>query len=285
MRGSLPLLDLSCLRSFIAVAQQGSLSAAASAVNFSQSALSLQMQRLEDQLGQPLLLRHARGVRLTHAGETLLGHAKTIIEANRRAVTEVMGTTPARPLRLGVPHDVLNPHVPAAMRRFSDLRPSREVLLQTASSRDLCNALSLGELDIVLSTEFETPNGARAIASRQVGWVAAKGSTLGLRRPLPLAFTKGCVIRTKAIAVLEAAGLDYTLAVETSDVRAVEAAVAADRAVHAMIIDDLPTALGHVDAAAGLPALPPVAINLHVADTDDADVRMLALELQRAFAA
>lgn len=88
---SVPLLDLACLRSFVAVGQLGSISAAASLVHLSQSAISLQMRRLEDQLGKSLLHRHSRGVSLTPAGEAFLPLAQSVLDANRRAVAEMVG--------------------------------------------------------------------------------------------------------------------------------------------------------------------------------------------------
>lgn len=283
-RRSIPLLDLSCLRSFVAVADLGSISAAAAVVHLSQSAISLQVQRLEDQLGQQLFARHSRGVSLTVAGERLVAHARSALAANRRAVIEVSGAAGARPIHLGVPHDVLNPFVPAAMRRFAEMAPTREVVLETGLSRDLRDRLARGELDVVLSTEFEVPEGARPIASRQVGWVGARGSRLGGRRPLPLAFTPTCIFRSKALAVLEDAGIRFVLAVESGDVRAVEAAVAADLGIHAMIVEELPPGLEMVGAEAGLPPLPPVKVNLQIADAADPDLVRLGDALESVFA-
>lgn len=282
---SVPLLDLACLRSFVAVGELGSISAAAAVVHLSQSAISLQMQRLEDQLGKSLLHRHSRGVSLTPAGEAFLPLAQSVLDANRRAVAQMAGTAEGKAIHLGAPHDVLNPQVPMALRRFSEICPEREVVLETASSRDLRARMISGDLDVILSTDFEVPKGARRIGSRSVGWVAARGSALGGRRPLPVAFTKSCVIRAKALSALEDAGVRFVLAVESSDVRAVEAAVAADRGVHAMIVDDLPASLELVGAEAGLPPLPAVQINLHVADPADADIATLGHMLQSAFEA
>ena len=283
-RRVVPLLDLSCLRSFVAVGRSGSISAAASLVHLSQAAVSLQMQRLEDQLGRPLLLRHSRGVRLTAAGEAFLPLAQRVLDANREAVMAVLGGGDAGTVRLGAPHDVLHPGVTAAIRRFAESHPAHEVALQTASSRDLRDRFASGELDVIVTTDFDVPEGARPIGRRRVGWVAARGSGLAFRRPVPLAFTRGCVFRAKALAALDEAGVRFVHAVESGDVRAVEAAVAADRGVHAMILDGLPPHLGIVEPEAGLPPLPDVRVNLHVADGARQGPAALGRTLEEAFA-
>jgi len=278
------LLDLTCLRTFVAVGQSHSISAAAAIVHLSQSAISLQMQRLEDQLGQTLLERHSRGVRLTVAGEKLLRHATHILEANRQAVADLLSGSAARSVRLGAPHDLLYPAVPDAIRRLSQSAPGVEVALETASSRTLREKMTRGELEIAITTEFELPEEARPIGRRKVAWVAAKGSCLAASRPLRLAFTRGCVFRAKALSMLEDAALRFILVVDSSDVRAVEAAVASDQGIHAMMVDNMPAHLEIVGPEAGLPSFPDAQVNLYVSESNVSGVAQLASALKQAFA-
>lgn len=278
------LLDLTCLRSFVAVAEKGSLTAAADAVHVTQSALSMQIRKLEETVGMPLLERHARGVWLTEAGEILQAHAKSALQENA-ATLERIRALAKKPgmLRLGAPHNVLQPHVPHALRLLHEIEPDMEVQVLTNVSRTLKEWLAAGEIDLILTTEFLPPPGARLVATRQIVFGAAPGSDIWMRRPLPLAMVRGCMFTPVVKTALDRAGIEWVDAVEGDTVRTVEVAVAAEKAVQAVLETALPPFLAPVRHGGALPDLPPVGIYLLIREAVAGQSEPLAKCLAASF--
>lgn len=280
---NLPLLDLSCLRTFLAVAQTGSITAGADLVNLSQSAASLHIRRLEEMLDCVLLTRQARGTSLTASGEALLIHARRMIDLNREIVGSLKAGGPDRPLTLGAPHDIIQPLVPQALRAFQRDH-IRKIRLVSASTRSLRMSFERGELDMMLTTDANTPAGSTCLAPRKLAWVSAPDSRQGLVRPLPVVFSPGCIIREIALSSLGMAGVAHKVVDEIADPAALCAAVAADQGVHALIADDCPSVLVPADPEFGLPALPDLMINLTLSLPEQSDQQALAASLTMTFA-
>lgn len=278
------LLDLTCLRSFVAVAERGSMTAAADAVRVTQSALSMQIRKLEEAVGTPLLQRHARGVWLTKAGEILHSHAKAALQENAAAIERIraIADKPGK-LRLGAPHNILQPHVPHALRLLTEIQPEMEVEVLTNISRTLREWLAAGEIDMILTTEFLPPPGARLMATRQIVFGAAPGSDIWMRRPLPLAMVRGCMFTPVVKIALDRAGIEWVDAVEADTVRTVEVAVAAEKAVQAVLETALPPFLAPVRHGGALPDLPPVGIYLSVREAATGHSELLAKCLATSF--
>jgi DNA-binding transcriptional LysR family regulator len=280
-----PILDLSFLRSFVAVAEKGSMTAAAEAVHVTQSALSLQIRKLEEAAGTALLERHARGVRVTPAGEVLLKHARRALSDNRDVLERIRTLSGhAAPLRLGASHDVLQPHVPDAIRRFNGEQPETRVEVVATWSHILKERLARGDVDMILTTEFTAPPGGRLLATRPIVWVSAPDSDIWKARPLPMTVVRGCQINEAVRAVLDRSGLPWTRAVEADGKRAAEVAVAAGRAVHAVLESARPPFLAPVPHQEALPDLMPVGIYLTCRETIAREAELLSVCLARSFA-
>lgn len=282
MAPNLPLLDLSCLRTFLAVAQTGSITAAADLVNLSQSAASLHIRRLEELLNCVLLTRQARGISLTASGEALVIHARRMIDLNREIVGSLSSSESVRPLTLGVPHDIIQPHVPRALRAFQETH-SRKICLISAATRSLRMAFERGELDMMLTTDANTPASAMCLATRKLSWVSAPDSRQGFARPLPLIFSPSCIIREIALSSLDLAGIAYNVVDDIADPSSLCAAVAADQGLHALIADDCPPVLVAADPEFRLPNLPNLMINLTLSLPQNADQQALAGSLTATF--
>jgi DNA-binding transcriptional LysR family regulator len=149
-------MDLTAWRTFVAVCRLGSLSAAAGELGYTQSAVSRQIAALEQQLGAPLLQRHARGARPTPAGEVFCHHAlATLTEADRavRAVREIRDGSSSRPLNVGATPSLAAEIVPAAIRRLLDSLGPMPWSLSPGLSLELHDRMIVGDLDIAVATD------------------------------------------------------------------------------------------------------------------------------------
>jgi DNA-binding transcriptional LysR family regulator len=258
-------LDLSALRSFVAVAETGGVTRASARLNLTQSAVSMQIKRLEESLGATLLDRSARGAVPTAAGEQLLAYARRMIALNDEAVERLTGEAWAGALTFGVPHDIVYPHIPEVLARFARTHPRVKVSLVSSHTLRLHDQLDRGEADLILTTENEGRAGAETLTERPLVWVGAPNGVAWRARPLPLAFETYCGFRRIALSALEAARTPWTMAVEADNTRTIEASVSADLGVVCMIESALFPQCEVIDHGGALPALPSVRINLYVA--------------------
>lgn len=261
-------LDLTALRSLVAVADAGGVTRAAGFLNLTQSAVSMQLKRLEEMLGVALLDRSGRGVAPTAAGEQLLSYARRMLALNDEVWTRMTSDDQEGELVLGAPHDIVYPAIPSVLQRFAAEFPRMQVRLESSFTLRLKAGFARGEADIILTTEDAPDRGGETLATRQLIWIGAPGGNAWKQRPLRLAFEEGCVFRATAIAALDAAGIDWTMAVETAQLRAVEAVVSADLAVHTMLEDAFPPHFEAIRHGGALPDLGAKKINLYVRDAN-----------------
>lgn len=257
-------LDLTALRSFSAVAETGGVTRAAGRLNLTQSAVSMQLKRLEEALGQPLLDRRAKGVTLTTAGEQLLSYARRMLVLNDEAMTRMTGGEWEGDLILGAPPDVVYPHVPEVLKRFARSHPRVRVSLASSYTKRLKSQFAAGELDLILTTEDAPGAGAETLEESALVWVGAPGGEAWRQRPLPLGFEQSCIFRASVQRALDAAGVPWTMAVDATTTRAVEASVSADFAVHAMIAANMPPYFEAVAHGGALPALPATKVAMYL---------------------
>jgi DNA-binding transcriptional LysR family regulator len=146
-------LDLTALRSFVAVAEAGGVTRAAGFLNLTQSAVSMQLKRLEDALDLRLLDRSGRGVALTAAGEQLLGYARRILALNDEALALMTHQDYEGEIVLGVPHDIVYPAIPQVLSRFNAAYPRMKVQLVSSFTRRLKDMFARGDCDLIVTTE------------------------------------------------------------------------------------------------------------------------------------
>lgn len=278
-------LDLTTLRSFVSVAENGGVTRAAGFLNLTQSAVSMQIKRLEDVLDLQLLDRANRRVSLTAAGEQLLGYARRMVALNDEVMARLTDTGFEGEIVLGVPHDIVYPVVPRVLKRFSTEHPRMKVQLQSSSTVRLHEALRRGKVDIILTTETEVAPGGETLTEMALRWTGAPGGESWRQRPLRLAFCSQCIFRPSVLRRLDAAGIPWEMAVESDDDRSVEAIVSADLAVVALLEDSIPPHLEAVTTAGALPDLGVQKINLYApAIRDEVRGHLLTL-LRQEFAA
>lgn len=256
-------LDLSALRSFVAVADAGGVTRAANLLNLTQSAVSMQMKRLEEALNVSLLDRSARTVALTTAGEMLLSYSRRMLEMNDEVVCRLTDTAYEGELALGVPHDIVFPHIPGVLQRFSTEFPRVKVQLVSSYTRRLKEQFARGECDIILTTEDAPDADGVTLANQPMVWVGAPGGSAWKSRPLRLAFETVCAFRAPVQAALDKAGIDWEMAVESDSSRTIEVGVSADLAVTVSLEGMAPAYLEQIPPTRNLPALPSRQINLY----------------------
>lgn len=259
-------LDITTLRSFVAVADNGGVTRAAGFLHLTQSAVSMQLKRLEDLLDLQLLDRSGRGIALTASGEQLLGYARRMVAMNDEVMARLTDQAFEGEVNLGVPHDIVHPVIPRVLQRFNASFPRVKVNLTDSSTRRLKEGLARGEYDLILTTESTAGTGGETIHRMPLRWVGALNGSAWRQRPLRVAFCRQCIFRGEATAALDAAGIAWDMAVDSESDRTIEATVSADLAVTVLLEGTEPSHQELLDHGGSLPALPEQNINLYGAE-------------------
>lgn len=278
-------LDLTALRSLVTIADAGGVTRAAGFLNLTQSAVSMQIKRLEALLGLELLDRSGRGVTLTAAGEQLLGYARRMLQLNDEALARLTGDELQGEIVLGVASDIVYPVVPRVLRRFAQDYPRMRLALVSSYTRHLRQLFARGECDLILTTEDAPDAGGETLCRRPLVWVGAIDGTAWRQRPLPLAFEYTSIFRTHVQAALDRAGIAWTMAAESDSTRSIEATISADLAIHALIEGVAPRDVQPIAHGGALPDLGQTRVNLYVgAGRQDVPATTLAGMLRQEFA-
>jgi len=278
-------LDLTALRSFVAVADTGGVTRAAGMLNLTQSAVSMQLKRLEESLNLSLLDRSARTIGLTPSGEQLVGYARNMLKINDEVLNRLTATEFEGELKLGVPHDIIYPAVPVVLKRFAAEFPRMHVRLISAPTRKLLDMFGRGEVDLILTTEETCGSGGQVLVELPLKWVGAIDGNAWRKSHLPVAFCSNCIFRSGVLQALNQNGIEWHMAVDSEMDNAVEAAVSADLAVHVALKGSLPPHSEVIDHGGLLPDLKPQNINLYVLKPEDHPSVAMAETIQRCYAA
>ena len=277
-------LDLSALRSFVAVAETGGVTRAAGLLNLTQSAVSMQIKRLEESLDLLLFIRAARRMALSPEGEQLLSYARRMLALNDEALARMTCGSFEGEIRLGVPHDIVYPAIPGILKRLAADFPRVRINLVSSFTLLMKDSFARGNLDAIITTEAQPDAGGEILAWRDLSWIGAQGGTAWQRRPLRLGFKDTCIFRPSVQAALDKAGLPWEIAFDGESEQAIEATVAADLAISARLGGALPAGTEIIEARGSLPDLGRLAICLYVAPTlGGPPSETLLTELRRAY--
>lgn len=256
-------LDLTALRAFVAVVDAGGVTKASGFLNLTQSAVSMQLKRLEEAIGVGLFDRSTRRLTLTGAGEQMLGYARRMLDLNDEVLGRLTAPDYVGELVLGVPSDIVYPAIPQVLQRFNAAFPRMKVQLVSSYTSRLRHMLDRGQADVILTTEDHVAPGGETLMERGLIWVGAPDGHIWKQRPLRLAFEHACIFRRGVQDALDAAAISWEMAVESDSSRTVEASVSADLAVHACIEGTEPPYVDRIDHNGALPNLPRIKINLY----------------------
>jgi DNA-binding transcriptional LysR family regulator len=250
------MIDVDQLRTFIAIAETGSFTKAAEVVHKTQSAVSMQMKRLEERLDKPVFARDGRASKLTEDGEKLLDYARRIVKLNMEALAAFSGKELSGRVRLGVPDDYADRYLPEIMARFSRAYPGVELTVLCEPSSDLLERIESNELDLAIVTTTEGQRPSEAFRRERLLWVTSARHGIHCEDPLPLALGKqSCCWRRIALDALEKAGRPYRILYTSSNAGAYAAAVLAGLAVSVMAESGLRPGMRVLTPADGFPEL------------------------------
>jgi DNA-binding transcriptional LysR family regulator len=250
------------LRTFIAVADTKGFTTAGIQVNRSQSAVSMQIKRLEDEVGKPLLERIGKTVKLTTEGNLLISHARRIVKEHDDAVMALSRPALKGYVRFGSPEHYTAGVLPKLLARFASSYPDVLVEMRCENSDKIKEAVDKGELDIGLCTQIS--DGGQIIHHDPVVWVAAPGFLFKKNETLPLGvFEEDCIFRNWTIEALEKAGLKYRIVYVSRSISGILDAVRARLALAPIVQSNVPPDLKVVGMEEGLPVLPVSTVVLH----------------------
>lgn len=249
-------LDMDVLRSFVTGTELGSFAKAAERLGRSQSAVSLQLRKLEEQVGETLLRKDGRGLALTSAGEIMLSYAKRLLELNDEALSATRGVAVEGWVRLGLVQDFAESWLPLLLGRFARAHPQIKVDVLVERGVNLAEAVEKGELDLALCWgDYPSPR-RRKVAEIPLRWVGASDFHLAPNEPVPLiAFKQPCTFRTRAIETLDDAGMPWRIAFNSPSLAGLYAAVEAGLGVTPRTAEGIPSRLRVLGDDSGLPPM------------------------------
>ncbi len=255
-------LDVTALRSLVAIADTNGVTRAAERVNLTQSAVSMQIKRLEQQTGRELLLKDGRGVVLSRSAERLVSYARQMLAINDEAWSRLVSDECTGELSIGVPPDAVHPHIPLVLRQAKLQLPHMRLTLSSALTRDLKQSFAVGELDLIITTENQLDADGETLTHLGLYWYGARGGTARLQTPLPLALCNHCALRGNVDKALTRARIPWDGVSDTDSEEVVQAIVAADMAITTRLEGGAPPECERIDDPR-LPALDPVRINMY----------------------
>jgi DNA-binding transcriptional LysR family regulator len=181
------MLDTDQLRSFLAIVDSGSFTKAAERVHKTQSAVSMHVRRLEEQLGCALFVKHGRGARLTEEGERLIEFARRIVQVEAGAFAALSRKGLRGATRLGIPDDYAESFLADILAQYNRRHPLVEVSVVCEASVDLALQIAAGALDVALITDHEGLKGLELLREEPLVWVAAERFRIEEGAPIPLA--------------------------------------------------------------------------------------------------
>ncbi|MBJ7221363.1 MULTISPECIES: transcriptional regulator LrhA [unclassified Brenneria] len=250
-------LDLDLLRTFVAVADLNTFAAAAVAVRRTQSAVSQQMQRLEQLIGKELFARHGRNKLLTEHGIQFLGYARKILQFNDEACTSLIYSDIQGTLTIGASDDTADTILPYILHRATSVFPKLSIAVSVKRSAEMLEMLHQGNIDLVITTmnSMEFPH--VLLRTSPTLWYCAADYQFRPEEPVSLVvLDEPSPFRSLALEHLTAAGIPWRISYVASTLSAVRAAVKAGLGVTVRSVEMMSPELRVLGEEDGLPRLP-----------------------------
>ncbi|QCL87508.1 LysR family transcriptional regulator [Agrobacterium pusense] len=260
-------LDVEAVEAFVTIADMQSFTRAAEALGTTQGAISVKLKRLEDRLGQRLLERTPRSVRLSAQGAVFLAPAREFLAAHDRALAGL--SSPRRRFGLGIAAHVAGPEVPTLLARLNDHDPGLTIEVRMDHSRSLLDAFDRGEIDAAIIRREDDRRDGEVLGPEHFGWYATPQFEHRQGEPLRLAaLSPACGVRDIATRALDGAGIAWTEVFLGGTSSMVTAAVSAGLAISAFSSRLAPPGTVEVSQRFGLPSLPSTEIIMFSTLTD-----------------
>ncbi len=255
-------LSLDSLRTLVATQDLGGFGRAAERLLRTPSAISLQMKRLQEEIGVPLFRKQGRKMILTEQGEIALRYARRVLELNDEMVDTLRGSSLAGVVRIGFGQDFTSNVLPLVIARFNALYPLVKLEVTVDLGQVLLQAVDSGELDLVLTLGGAQKKTAQLLTELPLHWIASPSFRDRPRQPLPLAlFNPPCGCQTPGLDALESVGRSWRVAMTSPSLTGVWAAVSAGLGLTSRAELGLPTDVQIIEL--GLPPLGNIPITLH----------------------
>ena len=255
-------LDLDTLRTLVTAHDAGGFAQAANRLGRTPSAVSLQMKRLQEDLGTSLFSKHGRALKLTEAGHAALGYARRMLILNDDLLQTMQGATLAGLVRIGVPQDFASV-LPSVLQQFASRYARTQIELRIEGNGALIEAIDKGDIDLALTIGFADRQGAMLLGEIPVLWIASRSFQMR-NESLPLAVLgPQCAFRKAAVQRLEAAGIPYRIAATSPSLDGLWAALLGGLGITARTAMQIPSSLVASKSLHRLPVLPDVPVVLH----------------------
>lgn len=256
-------LDIDLLRTLVAIADAGSFTAAAERVGRTQSAVSMQMRRLEEQLERPLFDRDGRSVTFTATGQDLLVYARRILRLQDAALSSLRQPEMEGVVRIGIPDDYVGVFMPPILARFAQSHPRVQVDLRCDTSDRLRDTIMAGEIDLAVVTCGALTDESQPLRKESVVWAAPRDHRVEDEPVLPLAlFAAPCHVRETTIAALDAMDRPHRIAYVSPSLMGLFAAVNAGLALTTIGRSALLPSMRILGPTEGFPTLPDIVLTL-----------------------
>ncbi|CAM3494431.1 LysR family transcriptional regulator [Halomonas lysinitropha] len=257
-------MDTVLLRTFVTVAECQGFSAAGKVLHRTQSAVSLQIKRLEDQMGQSLLERTSRSVLLTAPGERLLPYARHMLKLEDEARSAMGKTQRGELIRFATSEEQAAAYLPALLPRYAERFPDTRLEIQCDMSASLVKGFQEGLLDVVLSIRHQPTQSGQLLGWEPMVWVVAEGISPADWATLPLALNpEGCIFRAHALSALGRQERLWEVHYSSQSPTGINLPVQAGLAMTVKTPRSIPEGCRIVGEAEGLPPLGQVEIELH----------------------
>jgi DNA-binding transcriptional LysR family regulator len=256
-------LDLDTLRTLVVANDVGGLGQAAEQLGRTPSAISLQMKRLQDDLGIAIFHKNGRKLALTEAGVVVLDYARRILTLNDELLDSMQGANLAGKIRVGCPQDFAS-ILPPSLAHFSSLYPKMQVEVRIEGNAALADAIEASQLDLAIVIGQENRAATQVIGHLDVVWIASSAFVLPGDQAVPLAsLGPQCAFRKRAIEALEERGLTFRIAASSPSLDGLWAALLGGLGVTARTALNLPEGLVSSSSLHGLPAIEGFPVTLH----------------------
>lgn len=273
-------LDLSLLRTFVAICDEASFARAALKVHKSQPAISQQMARLEDELQAVLFYKKGRQKHLTPAGIRLAEYARRLLALHDELWATLHDQELTGPVKIGSPADIADTILPSILQSFARANPKLSMAIHVGRSPDLMDMLFVGELDLTIATRHFPEYPHVILRSSPVVWIAARDFQIDERAPLPLVLAdEPSIFRRIALEKLNEFRLNYQESYIAPNLAGIKAAVRAGLGITARSIEMVGPEFRVLGERQGLPPLPDIDFYLYLRDDSPSDAAARLFQL------
>ncbi|MEQ5777281.1 LysR family transcriptional regulator [Thalassospira sp. NFXS8] len=260
-----PAFDIDALRAIVTGNDLGSFAQAAIHLGRSQSAISMQLKKLEHQTGQQLFIRKGRGLVATEAGETFVAYARRILMLNDEAAFAMGTATTTASVRLGLPQDFFDDVMPATLTSFAQAHDNVHIDVRAGENHSIAEEVRAGRLDVAIAFfRCGSPETGDVLCKLPMHWLAHAETANQLKQdPLPLVlFNHPCLFRQAALAVLEQKRQRWRAALTTPSLPGIWAALRSGLGIAVRTEHGKPQDITCVDKTLNLPPLPDIEVRL-----------------------